>query len=325
MKNLKRLIIANFFILLFVPLICRIFIKNQSEEPSLPKKSMEVTVYNVKKDKCVTMDCFDYLCATVAAEMSPSSPTEALKAQTVAAFTYMLNKSEYVKNNPDANIGHNGAYVCDDSAHCMAFIDKETAKNKWGDAYFDKYYPNIENAVSAVMGEYLTYEGKPINAVFHSMSSGKTYSAKEVWGSQVPYLVSVDSSFDTQSKDFVSTKTVSNDDFKKIFYDEFGVTLPEDRNKWLGEIVNTDEGMVKQMVIADTVYAGTHLRSVLGLKSASFVCKLTGDGVEFTVYGYGHGVGMSQNGAKALAQKGYGYRKILAHYYTATEISELKF
>lgn len=328
MHKFKTLIVVFFLILLVFPYAALVIFGDKTSpdiEQQLPDISkMEVLLYRHDTGKVTTVSCYDYLCATLAGEMSSNSPAEALKAQAVACFTYMINKMNYVKQNPDENIGHNGAYVCDDSTHCMAYLEKSTAREKWGDTYFEKYYPNIENAVSAVIGEMVTYDSQPINAVFHSMSNGCTHSALEVWGTDVAYLKSTECSSDKTQSGYQSTVKIPVSEFSNTFFEQLGVTLPDTPELWIGESVTTDSGLVKQITIADTIYSGTHIRTLFSLRSATFTAEYKDGCIVFTTYGYGHGVGMSQCGACALAQDGYSYRKILAYFYKDTEIKNYK-
>ena len=328
MQKLKPLIVIFFLVLLVFPYTVLIILDARSspdDTKELPAIcDMEVLLYRHETGKVTTVSCYDYLCSTLAGEMLSNSPAEALKAQTVASFTYMINKMNYVKQNPDENVGHNGAYVCDDSSHCMAYLEKASAREKWGDTYFEKYYPNIENAVLAVIGEMITYDSQPINAVFHSMSNGCTHSALEVWGTDVAYLQSVDCSYDKAQSDYQSTVKIPVAEFSNTFFEQLGVTLSDSPELWIGESVTTDSGLVKQITIADTIYSGTHIRSLFSLKSASFTVAYEDDCIVFTTYGYGHGVGMSQRGACALAEDGYSYRKILSYFYKDTEIQNYK-
>ena len=154
---------------------------------------------------------YDYLCGVVAAEMSPEFELEALKAQTVAACSYMVYRMEGELSKPGLIEEHHGAYVCTDYRHCKAYLSKEDAKINWGDTYFNINYAKIETAVNSVLGEIITYDGKPANAVFHSISSGKTESAEDVWGLAVPYLVSVESYADTSAETYESVVQIEKD------------------------------------------------------------------------------------------------------------------
>lgn len=285
---------------------------------------MEILLYRTESGQVEKVNCFDYICSVVAGEMPASYETEALKAQAVAAFTYTVNKMEYVTQNPDSDIGHCGAYVCDDYTHCKAYLEKEIAEEKWGSAVFKKYYPRIENAVSEVLGEMLTYNGKTVNAVFHAISNGKTLSAKEVWGTDVEYLQSVKCEWDKGAEGYNSKTELTHSEFSKKIYDELGITLPENADEWESSITLTDSGTVQEFKICETVLSGTYIRKLFSLRSASFDFEITKDGVVFDVRGYGHGVGMSQYGANEMAKQGKNYKEILKYFYTGVEIENFK-
>ncbi len=302
--------------------------KPPSSDFSDPDKNklaqMQVSVYRKSTGKIENISCYDYICGVVAGEMQANCHIEALKAQAVAAFTYTVNKMNYVRDNPETDIGHSGAYVCDDYAHCKAYLERGDALKKWGSEWFDKYYPNIEKAVADSLGMVITYDGEPINAVFHAVSNGKTCSAKEVWGADVPYLQSVDCECDSFAPDYTSTVSFTHSEFSERFKDELGVELPEDYNTWLGEIKLCDSGMVEQIIIAGTAYSGTHIRKLFSLRSATFSVEVTDTGVVFTVSGYGHGVGMSQFAADYMAKEGKTCREILTYFYKDTKIEDYK-
>lgn len=331
MRGYRILAVLLLLVMMFVPYFTvMVFggVKDTVPHTSDPEKNkifdMDITLYRTKTDKVETVKCYEYICAVVSGEMQANYNAEALKAQTVAAFTYLINKMNYVLENPDSDIGHKGAYVCDDYTHCKAYLEKQDALKKWGDEWYEKYYPNIENAVTESLGKIITYEGLPINAVFHAISNGKTCSAAEVWGTDVPYLQSVESLADKTANDYETTASFSHDQFSQILYDELGVVLPDDYSGWLGESKLCDSGMVDEITIASTVYSGTLIRQMFSLRSSTFEMSVTDTDVIFTVRGYGHGAGMSQYGANEMAKKGNSYEQILTYYYTGTKIEDYK-
>ena len=93
-----------------------------------------------------------------------------------------------------------------------------------------------------------------------------------------------------------------------------------DESEWIGEITHDESGRVASAVLGGEKLSGTELRSLFSLRSTAFTLEYTGSSFLFTVTGFGHGVGMSQWGAKALAEQGADYRAILAHYYPGTEL-----
>ena len=207
--------------------------------------------------------------------------------------------------------------MCDDYNHCKAYTPISTAKKKLGGGF-----NNITDAVFATFGQTVTYNGTPINAVFHSTSCGMTASALEVWGSDIPYLQSVECASDMSQKNYQTKVIISKKEFANTFYEQLGVRL--DGDDWIGDISYYPSGYVEKIVIDGTEYDGTYIRSLFSLRSASFDASLSGDNVVFAVRGYGHGCGMSQNGANSMAKNGSDYKQILAHFYKDTELSDYK-
>ena len=124
---------------------------------------------------------------------------------------------------------------------------------------------------------------------------------------------------DKLSPDYSSTLTLTADEFKKAFAGS-GAELGGDAKKWIGEIKKTDSGYISCAVIGGKEFTGAQVREKLGLRSACFEIKCTGDEFKITVHGYGHGVGMSQYGADYMARQGSDWQEIIKHYYTGVEI-----
>ena len=259
------------------------------------------------------MSSDEYLVGVVAAEMPASFEEEALKAQAVAARTYLRR---YIEEGSR----HEGADICADANCCQAYLPQDRLRENWGDKY-DAYIKKIRKAVSATDGEYLEYDGKAALAAFHSSSAGQTESSADVWG-EVPYLVSVSSPEKAEAvPNFVSTLTQSELDFRDTLLHlkpEADFTGPADT--WIGETQYTEGGRVGSIVIGGVSFTGAEIRQLFSLRSTAFEIAKTEGGFSFTVTGYGHGVGMSQYGANTMAKEGSTYREILAHYYPGTTL-----
>ena len=131
----------------------------------------------------------EYLYGVVSAEMPASYEKEALKAQAVVARTYTIYQ---IQNNEGK---HEGAHICDSYECCQAWITKEDRLAKWEEAERENNWQKITQAVNETAGKIITYEGKPINAFFHSNSGGVTESSVNIWGGvEYPYLKSVETS-----------------------------------------------------------------------------------------------------------------------------------
>ncbi|MDY2968652.1 MAG: stage II sporulation protein D [Butyricicoccus pullicaecorum] len=266
-----------------------------------------------------TMKLEDYVTSVVAGEISPDFPTEAIRAQAVAARTYALYKQ---KTGRPAQ--HEEADVCDDPAHCAAFVDLKTeAAARWGEQA-DTAQDVIRQAVEDTAGQVLTYEGEPIVAVFSSAAGEKTERAVDVWGSDIPYLQSVDSPGGEACPKYYDAVVLTADEIRA----RAEKTLPSadlsgDPSGWFKASERSKAGGIVRMKFGGVEVKGTVMRTLLGLNSTNFTVKIDGNTLTFTTTGYGHGVGLSQWGAKYSAEQGQTYDEILAHYYPGTTLTTI--
>ena len=273
---------------------------------AVPRKTVSVMIDSEK----IEMAAEEYIVGVVAGEVYPTFSPEALKAQAVAARTYLYYKM-------DGGGCAKGADICTDSKHCQAYKSDEKMRSQWGENY-EKYLKNIREAVESTAGEILTYDSKPICALYHSSSVGKTEDCVSVFGGNRPYLVSVDTPIDTekytQEKSFTKDEFVSkiNAAFPDLSIDKIDLKI----------ISFTDAGRVSTVKIGEKSIKATALRKALDLRSTDFTFRIADGKIIFTQRGYGHGVGMSQHGAQALALSGKTYSEILLHYYTGCEIEK---
>lgn len=314
MKRFFFIILSIIIITLIFPVI--VFLIPQKPAPTLEQSegTDKVSVYIKKEDRVVEMDTAQYLKEVVAAEMPVDFHSEALKAQAVAARTYMVNR----RNNGGTDI-HKGAHICTDSTHCKAWIAESERKEIWGEDAEEKW-AKISRAVDETSGIIMTYEGKPISAVFHSTSSGKTENAVDVWGGDVPYLVSVDSVGDTESPKFNSELTLSVEDFRQTASKSIAGIDWSLGN--FSEIFRSEAGGIRSLKIGGVAISGTTFRSIFSLRSTNAEITESNGNITITTKGYGHGVGMSQYGANYLASQGKGYQEILQTYYTGIKITD---
>lgn len=264
-----------------------------------------------------TVTLADYLWGVVAAEMPASFSTEALKAQAVAARTYCLYQ------RAGAGDKHPGADVCTDSTCCQAYLTREQAAAAWGENA-QRYADKITAAVSDTDGLLCLYNGQPIDAVFFSSAAGKTSDAAQVWGSDVPYLSSVDSPEGEEVPGWHTVVTFSLEEFTQKFSQAYpAADFSGDSAAWFSALATDDSGAVSTVSIGGVTVTGTKVRTLFGLRSTHFTAA-AGDTVTFWVTGYGHGVGMSQYGANALAAEGKTFDEILKWYYTGISVGGME-
>ncbi len=278
-----------------------------------------VKLWHAKTSTVEEIALDEYLYGVVSAEMPASFEEEALKAQAVVARTYTIYK---IMNNANK---HEGADICDDSACCQAWISKEDRFAKWNEQDRESNWNKIVASVNSTKGKIITYEGKPINAFFHSNSGGKTETTLNVWGGDgYPYLQSVATSGEEAYSQYQSEVTLTKQTFiDKIKEKHADFEIDFAQENAIQVLEYTEAGRVKTIRIGNKEFSGVEVRTLLGLKSANFTITIEGDNLKFSVIGYGHGVGMSQTGADSMAKQGSNYEEIIKHFYTGVEIVDL--
>lgn len=331
MKETLKIVLIFAAFMLIIPLIG--FMGNSSEEYPAEEKFTEAEssiieaepplaentednflVLDITSGQVMNMTMREYLIGAVIAEMPATYEVETLKAQAVIAHTYALRRISLETLNPTAELM--GAYISNDSTVYQAFFTPEQGKAFYGEAY-DEYRLKIENAVDSVYPEALYYDGEPISAAFHSISCGKTDSALDVWGTDIPYLTSVDSNYDCEAPTFYSEAVFTADEIRSKFEDT-DPDCPDDELITISD--HTEGGYVKSALVGGYTYSGNEIRAALGLRSASFSVEYKDKSYVFNIKGNGHGVGLSQYGANCLAKEGKSYREILSYYYNGTTI-----
>lgn len=240
-----------------------------------------------------------YLIGVVGSEMSASFEVEALKAQAVAARTFVAQRE----------------FQVDDSTASQVYQDEEQLKTVWGDNY-DVYHEKITKAIQETQGEVMTYQGECITAAFFSSSNGFTNSSEDYWQNALPYLRSVESPWDKAVEGNTQTAVFTLEELSSLLGFQSTINAIQAPTRF-------DNGYVKEVNIDGIVFTGREIREALSLRSSAFEITIEGSTVTFTTHGFGHGIGMSQYGANAMAQEGKTYKEILKHYYTAIEITQL--
>ena len=255
----------------------------------------------------------DYLIGAVAAEMPVSWPDEALKAQAVACHSYIL----YCR---DHSADPAGPWLTVDPARRQGCLTDPVLRSYWGTAY-EANYARLSALVDQVAGAVLYYDGAPAGTSYFAISNGQTEASENVWGAALPYLRAVDSSSDRAAQDYEVTVTLSAEQVSGALASSLGISTEGiDPAAWFGTASYTPSGYVASLPVCGQTVTGANLRSALGLRSACFSIQWDGGAFAFTTRGYGHGVGLSQWGAKAMAEQGKSWIEILAHYFPGTSL-----
>ncbi|MCH5193247.1 MAG: stage II sporulation protein D [Oscillospiraceae bacterium] len=279
-------------------------------------------VLDFTSGQVLELELRDYVIGAVLAEMPATYHPEALKAQAVAARTYAVRQREKQRLSPDPELM--GADISNDSTKYQAYFTPAQAKEFYGDGY-DTYFQKAADAVDGTDKLILFYDGEPIVAAFHAISGGRTESAEVIWGSPVDYLVPADSSADKEAPSYPDEKIFTKKEFRTIIKKAYpDADLSGSAEDWVSIDETSVSGTVTEMTVGDVKLKGTEFRSLFSLRSANFTVSYNEDAGQFCIStkGYGHGVGMSQYGANAMAEDGSDFEEILLHYYKGVDIKE---
>lgn len=305
---MKKIILITFFIILVPYLIISFFIRDPEEIKFKYMNNLTIRIKRSQSGVIEQVPLEEYIVGVVSGEVPISFEMDALKAQAVAARSYVLKQLEYNKNKD---------YDVVDTVMNQVYLDSDQLKNRWG----NDYESNLNKAKRAVLetkGEYLDCNGSVVEALFFSTSTGYTENSGEIFPTQQPYLKSVASLWDAD------VSPVYNDYFYfslNDFYRLLGVSYSDTVSV---EVLNTTStGRVKQIKINGKIFNGDQIQYLLGLRSTFFTISQNGNNITINTKGYGHGVGMSQYGAQGMALNGYKYDEILKYYYQGVEIKKI--
>lgn len=270
-----------------------------------PSETQTVKIYLSESKRIKKITLREYLIGVVLCEMDGTFPDEALKAQIIASHTMLEWRK---RENKDKNYD-----ITDDYKIDQGYFTHKQRANKYSDecASLEKRAGKL---VDAVRDKLIYCDGEIICAVYHAISGGKTENAKDIWGGEYKYLQSVDSASDIFEKNYLTSVSVRKSEFFKK------LKLKKSTKISLTNINKTGSGSVRSIKINGKKFTGETIRSAFSLRSMNFDITVENKSVLFTVRGYGHGVGMSQRGAAALANKGKGFEQILLYYYKNCEI-----
>ena len=301
---MKKFIVVTLLVIIIPFLFVTIFVKTDDIKFKYKTNNI-IRVKDEKTNNIKEIPFEEYIKGVVAGEMPATFELEALKAQAVASRSYamyqMTNKNkDYDVLNTTAN---------------QVYLTDEELKENWKEDYPTKIN-KIKKAIAQTSGEYLTYNGEIVNAMFFSTSVGATENSEEVFVSALPYLRSVDSKWDEASPAYSDTYTFTLEDF----YSK--LSLPYNKKLTIEVTSKTSTGRTRTLKINGTELNGRDVATKLSLRSNYFDIIQNENHITITTKGFGHGVGMSQYGANGMAKEGYTYDQILKYYYKNTEIQK---
>jgi stage II sporulation protein D len=288
-----------------------------TEQTEKSEPLVQVAVYRTKLKTIEKVPLELYIQGVVASEMPAEFELEALKAQALAARTYIIRRliAKDFEDSPE------GSVVTDTEKH-QVYQNEEELRERWGLEY-ERKISRINQAVNGTVGQVLTFDGRPINATFFSTSNGYTENSEDYWTATIPYLRSVESPWDEASPRFKDQIIISIEEFQE----KLGVqmAIPASTNGTFSDILSTTTGKrVKEVKVGDNVFTGKEVREKLGLSSSHFTLELNKGQIIINTLGWGHGVGMSQWGANGMAQEGHNAEAIVKYYYKDIQVQDYR-
>lgn len=287
-----------------------------TQATSEPEEKDLVPIWDSGSQRVLQVPLREFVIGAVASEMPMSWPDAALQAQAVAAHSYLL----YSRDHRDTN-ALGGGWRTADPAQRQGFMTDEGLRSYWG-THYEENYQRLSALVDEVLDTIVTYEEKPADACYFAISNGRTEASQNVWVEALPYLQGVDSSWDKEADGYAKTVTFTSTQMHSALVTALDICTdgyaPAD---YFSDLQYTDAGYVYLLHICGKEVLGTALRTALQLRSSCFSIQWDGEDFKVTTYGYGHGVGLSQTGAKAMAEAGSSWQEILQHYFPGTTLT----
>ncbi|MBM7664795.1 stage II sporulation protein D [Solibacillus kalamii] len=279
------------------------FTLKSKKQTSIPEQAESTSCPLFIKVNNTTVPIEDYLIGVIAGEMPASFHMEALKAQAIASRTYVLKQTNYGKKP-----------ILTTTAH-QVYNDQELREEKWKTTFAENE-EKITEAVNQTANQILTYNDELITAMFHASSFQYTESAENYSGNPIPYLTATTSPEQLNQEQTTYTFEELNKNLKQNF------SRAQLQN---AKLKRNNTNRIEQITIHKKTWTGREMRTLLNLRSTNFTWEPTAAGITIKTYGYGHGVGMSQYGADAMAQGGLTAEGILSHYYPSTTLKSINY
>jgi len=322
MKREYITIIVVFMVLLFAtPVVFGAVHGGGRQKMEFPET---ISLLLTESGETIELSVEEYLVGALFAQIPVAYHEQALKAQAIAAHTYLLrlllNRLE-LKESQENQGQH---LITDDPATCQPFFTLERAREHHGEA-FDEHIAKVRRAARYAAGRVILHDGEPIYAVYHSISAGVTNTAYSVWGRDFPYLRSVESSWDREHPDFLSVNEMTAETIRLAMFDyNRAASMPIDYALWFTNPILNEFGYVISVAAGENLLSGGDMWRIFRLRSTAFEISFRDGGIfSITTRGFGHGAGLSQFGADVLARRGFSYYEILNHYYTGVSISQI--
>lgn len=285
----------------------------QSEPPDTSAGDANILLQDGDSGELLSPAVSEYLVGAAASELPASWPEQALLAQMVASHSFALYQKEHCAD-PAAG------WITVAPARMEGYLTPEIRAVRWGEKA-EEYEQKLQALAAQVEGCLLTYNGSPAAACYHAISQGHTEASQNVWEEALPYLQGVDSPLDKNAEGYAQSVEFSQQQISDALAGALGIELSGDASGWFGATQWYNTGYVQSVQVGGQSVAGVQLRKALGLRSNCFSISFSEGKFFILTHGYGHGVGLSQWGARLMAEQGADWREILAHYFPGTEIT----
>lgn len=259
------------------------------------------------------IDMEEFLPYMIGGEINLDYEEETLKAQAVIARTNLIKALDGKKEEKIENLS-------------LEYLTQADFENSFGEKKRARILNQLQQAVRDTKGEVLTWNHNYIEAVYHQVSIGMTVSAQEMYGKEIPYLISVDSSQDVESEEYMTIKEIQKSEALSLLKSKNkGKDLTEKNLMDQLKIEEkTDSGFVKKVTVGKDRMTGEEWKELFSLPSSNFYLEEYEGKVRMIVLGQGHSMGMSQYGANEMAKEKKSYVDILSWYYPGTKITKVE-
>lgn len=322
MKTLMENICAVLVIIILLPYVFTVLFQGNHIQSGYSQtdgiqewKQTENSRYIIREDadhEQITIE--EYVAGAVAASIPITYERETLKAQAVIVRTHIMLMMDGRESAAEKELS-------------LSYMDVGEMQDVWGYQEFTQNYEKLTEAVKATEGQVLTYADELIYPPFHAVSAGKTRNGNEIAGRQVyPYLLSVDSSMDLESEDFLKIEYYERSELisKLRTYDETIVL-----NKTAADEINLnyecENHYVKTVQFKDSQVSmtGEQFRDLFDLNSTCFSVEDYEGAFRIVTKGLGHGIGFSEYGANQMARQGSSYETLLQYYYSGVTLKSM--
>lgn len=284
----------------------------QDREEETPHTAPQpILLWDDAAGEALSVSAKEYLMGAAACEMPPDWPEEAILAQMVASHSWALYQLEHSDQSDSA--------ITVNSAQCSGWTTAQVLQSRWGED-FDARWEHLSQLAEEVLCDLVLYDDAPAAACYHAISAGHTQASQRVWVEALPYLQGVDSAWDKNAEDFEVSVQYDAQQVSDALYAYLGIEVSGNPDSWVGGTTWDDAGYVDTIEICGQSVSGTELRSALSLRSACFAIAWQDGEFTVTTRGYGHGVGLSQEGARAMAAGGASWQDILSYYFPGTRL-----